>query len=129
MTDREAAWDAVHEALPARRCVGRPSFDPGALRHDGYLGAWSVTARGPHPGRGKAPRTVTGTGEHEVAALRDLVDRLTGVPKLDGNRMEELRRRLRLAYIEGAESWAVSALGRGLTDVEVAALVRRYTGR
>jgi hypothetical protein len=34
-----AAWDAVHEALPARWCVGRPSFDPGTVRPDGYRGA------------------------------------------------------------------------------------------
>jgi hypothetical protein len=29
MTDREAAWDAVHEALPAGWTVGPPTFDPG----------------------------------------------------------------------------------------------------
>lgn len=67
---------------------------------------WSVTARGPHPGRGKIPQTVTGTGEDETAALRDLDDQLRGVPKPDGTRLDELRRRLRLAYVEGAEDWA-----------------------
>ena len=94
---RDAAWDAVHEALPARWCVGQPSYDPGALRSDGYRGAWSVTARGPHPGRGKAPQTVKGIGEDEAAALRDLDDRLRGVPKPKGTRLDELRQRLRLA--------------------------------
>jgi hypothetical protein len=44
------------------------------------MGAFSVTARGPHPGRGKAPVTVSGTGEDEAAALHDLNDRLRGVP-------------------------------------------------
>ena len=29
MTDREAAWDAVHEELPAGWTVGPPTFDPG----------------------------------------------------------------------------------------------------
>ena len=99
MDRREDAWNAVHEALPARWRVGPPSFDPG--RH-----AWSVTARGPHPGRGKVPVTVTGTGEDETAALRDLDDRLRGVPRPDGGRMDELRRRARLEFVAGAqEQW------------------------
>ena len=61
----EAAWDAVHEALPARWHVGPVTFDPG--HH-----AWTMTAHGPHPGRGKAPQTVAGTGDDETAALGDL---------------------------------------------------------
>jgi len=52
---REHARDAVHEALPARWLVGPVISDPGVLRSDEQLGAFSVTARGPHPGRGKAP--------------------------------------------------------------------------
>ncbi len=38
MTDREAAWNAVHEALPAGWTVGPPTYDPG-------VPGWSVTAR------------------------------------------------------------------------------------
>jgi hypothetical protein len=38
MTDREDAWGAVHEALPAGWTVGPPTYDPG-------VSAWSVTAR------------------------------------------------------------------------------------
>ena len=38
MTDREAAWDAVYEALPAGWTVGPPTYDPG-------VPGWSVTAR------------------------------------------------------------------------------------
>ena len=125
---REEAWITVHEALPARWCVGQPSVDPGVLRADGYRGAWSVTARGPHPGRGKAPQTVTGTGEDETAALRDLDDRLRGVPKPDGTRLDELRRRLRLAYVDGAEKWTRENIGRGLSD-ELSGVLERYTGR
>jgi hypothetical protein len=70
--DREAAWDAVHEALPARWHVGPPGYDPGT-------GRWRVAAVGPHPGRGRVPPSVTGSGEDEVAALRDLDDQLRGV--------------------------------------------------
>jgi hypothetical protein len=82
---RDAAWDAPWEAVPARWTIGPITYDPG--RH-----AFSVTARGPHPGRGKAPVTGSGTGEDEAAALRDLDDRLRGVPKPDGTRLDELRR-------------------------------------
>jgi hypothetical protein len=127
-TGHEAAWGAVHESLPARWCVGHPSYDPGVVRSDGYRGAWSVTARGPHPGRGKAPQTVTGTGVDEIEALQDLVDRLTGVPKPDGGRLDELRRRLRLAYVEGAETWAVDTLGRTLSSDELGRVLGSYTG-
>lgn len=88
------AWDAVHEALPARWAVGPVTFDPGRA-------AFSVTSRGPHPGRGKVPQTVTGSGEDETAALRALDDRLRGVPQPDGSQMDALRRRLRFAYVEG----------------------------
>jgi len=112
MDAREAAGSAVHEALPARWHVGPVSFDPG--RH-----AWSVTAHGPLPGRGKAPQVVTGTGPDEVAALRDLDDRLRGVPWPDGGRLEELNRRLRQAYVAGAEEQSQRAEGRGLTADEL----------
>ena len=73
MSDREAAWDAVHEALPAGWTVGPPTFDPG-------VSAYSVTARTVAAGRGKPPATVTGTGADEAAALRDLDDRLPRRP-------------------------------------------------
>jgi hypothetical protein len=119
---RESAWSAVREALPARWRVGAVTHDPGVVRADGLMGAFSVTARGPHPGRGKMPVTVSGTGEDEVAALRDLDDRLRGVPAPDGSRMDELGRRLRLAYIDGAESWTHANAGRGMTRDELGAL-------
>ena len=94
---RQAAWAAIHEALPAGWRVGPPTFDPG--QHH-----WSVTARSGTRGRGKLPQTVTGTGASPEAALRALDDRLRGVPQPDGSRMDELRRRLRLAYVGGALS-------------------------
>ena len=96
---REEAWGAVHEALPARWRVGLASQD--VLTH-----RWSVTAFRRDRGRLATPETVTGTGDDEVAALRDLDDRLRGVPQPDGSRMDELRRRTRLAYVQGAaETW------------------------
>src|SRR5207247_854921 len=76
---------ARRPAWPLARRAG--TFDPGVVRTDGYLGAFSVTARGPHPGRGKAPVTVSGAGENDTAALRDLDVRLRGVPKHDGTRL------------------------------------------
>lgn len=125
----EDAWDAVHEALPVRWCVGRPSFDPGVIRPDGYRGAWSVTARGPHPGRGKMPQTVTGTGEDETAALLDLDAALRGDKPADGSYLEELRRRVRLAYVDGAEEWSREHVGRQMTGDEFSGVIGRYTGR
>ena len=59
MTDREAAWDAVHEALPAGWTVGPPTYDPGVR-------GWSVTARSLAHSRHRPPQTVTGTGVDEI---------------------------------------------------------------
>jgi hypothetical protein len=64
--EQEAAWDAVHEALSARSRVGPVTYDPGR--------AFSMTARGPHPGRGKIPQTAIRTGEDETAAVRALLE-------------------------------------------------------
>jgi len=121
-SDREDAWSAVHEALPARWRVGPPSYDPGR-------GAWSVSAVGPHPGRGKIPTSITSFGADEVAALRDLDDRLRGAPKPDGTQMEALRRRLRLAFVQGAEEQSRRAHSRPLSADEQAGVLGRYTGR
>jgi hypothetical protein len=82
MTEREEAWGAVHEALPAGWRVGPVIYDP-AVR--GFsVSAWS----GDHS-RTMRPQTVQGTGETEIAALRALDYRLRGVPKPDGTRMAE----------------------------------------
>ena len=62
MTDREAAWDAVHEALPAGWTVGPPTYDFGVR-------GWSVTARSLAHRRNRPPQTVTGTGVDETVAL------------------------------------------------------------
>ena len=124
--DREAAWDSLWEAVPARWTVGMPSLDPGKLRLDGHMGAWSVTARGPHPGRGKAPQMVTGTGDDETAALRDLDATLRGAKPANGSYLEDLRQRLRLAYVDGAERWMRENVGHGLSSDEPTNVVARF---
>jgi hypothetical protein len=68
------------------------------------------------------------SGADDVAALRDLNDRLRGVSKPDGGRLEELNRRLRQAYVQGAEDHSVGRLGRGLTGEELERVLRRYPG-
>lgn len=45
------------------------------------------------------PVTVSGFGEEDIAALRDLDDCQRGVPQPERSRMEELWRRARLAYV------------------------------
>lgn len=121
--DHEAAWNAVHEALPAHWRVGLPSRHPST-------GVWTVTAIDERAtGRGKVPQSVTGTGEDETAALLDLDDCLRGVPHPDGSRMNEIRARLRLAYVTGAEEWSRDNVGRGLTPAELGSVVERFRGR
>lgn len=118
---REGAWGAVPEALPARWAVGLPSRHP-------ITGEWSITARGAHPGRGSQPETVTGIGESEIEALRDLDGRLRG-SGMPAGRMDDLRARLRLAYVDGAEEWTRRELGRGLSAAELERVTSRYEGR
>ena len=101
MDAREKAWSSLWKALPARWTLGPVVYDPGRF-------AFSVTARGPHPGRGKVPVAVSGTGEDETAALRDLDDRLRGREDFGGY-LDALRQRVRLAYVQGAERARTSA--------------------
>ena len=85
MTDlakRERAALDVLALLPEWWAVGPTSYDPGTAR-------WTWTARGRHPGRGKLPETITGTGEDELAAMIDL-----------RNRLDERRRDEKLVEIE-----------------------------
>ena len=71
MTDpakRERAALDVLALLPEWWALGPTSYDPGT--------GGTYTARGPHPGRGKYPETIPGTGEDELAAMVDLAMRL-----------------------------------------------------
>jgi hypothetical protein len=55
--------------MPDSWRIGEATVDSGTWQ-------WSITARGLHPGRGKAPKTITGAGEDEIAAMVDLRIRL-----------------------------------------------------
>jgi hypothetical protein len=89
--------------------IGPVTYDPGVLRPDGQMGAFRVTARGPHPGCGRLPETVTGTGENETAALRDLDDRLRGRED-SGGYLDALRQRVRLARLRAGRGLSSRAL-------------------
>jgi len=119
---REAAWFAVHDALPPGWRVGPATYGRG--RH-----LWSVTARGSHPGRGKAPVTVIGSGEDELAAVGDLDARLRGAPRPgeDAARREALNRRLRLAFYQGATD-EMARFGRTFDAADVRRVLGRYPG-
>ena len=119
---REAAWFAVHDALPAYWMVGPITFDPGRSQ-------FVVTARAPNPGRGKIPVYVSGLGETEVAALVDLHGRLTGMPRPtdDAARRAVLNRKLRQAFYKGVEDQAATD-GRALGDAALHGVLRRYPG-
>jgi hypothetical protein len=121
-TEDSSAWDAVHEALPAGWRVGLPS-------HHEERGEWTVSAVNERTtGRGKVAQVVTGTGETEIEALRDLDDRLRGVPRPDGTQMDRMRGRLRLAYLQGAEEWTQRELGRPMSAEEFERVAERYSG-
>ena len=83
------------------------------------------TARGPHPDRGKAPRTVIGIGKDETAALRDLDATLRGAKPTDGLLPRGARSTLRVAYVDGAEQWARANVGRALTHQELHRVLER----
>jgi hypothetical protein len=122
MDEREEASGRLHEAMPARWTVGQPSYDPGRP-------GWSISAVGPNRGRGKLPTFVSGFGENELAAVRDLDARLRGGWSEGPRRLEEFRARLRLAYIFGAEEWARTTTGSSLAADELAAVISRFTRR
>jgi hypothetical protein len=43
--------------------------------------------------------------------------------------MDELRRRLRLVYLDAAQGWTREDFGRGLTTDELGRVIGRYVGR
>jgi hypothetical protein len=121
MDDREEAWGRLHEALPARWTVARGSYNPGERR-------WSMSAVGPDRGRGRLPTFVSGYGETELDAIRDLDARLRGEHSDGPRKLEELRARLRLAYVQGAEEWSRQEAGRPLSDSELDGVLARFSG-
>ena len=122
MDEREDAWGRLHEALPARWTVAIGSYDPDRHR-------WSVSAVGPDRGRGKIPTSVTGFGANELEAVRDLDARLRGERSEGPRKLDELRARLRLTYLDGAEDWARAELGRPLSTDELTRVIERFPAR
>jgi|GEM_PF-1583284 hypothetical protein len=121
VSEREEAWGRLHEALPGRWTVALGSYNPGERR-------WSISAVGPNRGRGKLPTFVSGPGENELEAIRDLDARLRGDHSEGPRKLDELRARLRLAYVDGAESWARQELGRPLAHHELQRVVAHFPG-
>ena len=72
MDVREAAWGALRTVLPKGWRTGAPSYDSATRLVE-------IVALGPKLGRrhGPPPRSVSGFGIDEAAAVRDLVTRLT----------------------------------------------------
>lgn len=66
----EPAWGAVHDALLPGWRVGPVTYDPGVRQ-------WRVVTLSPQPGRRKPSATISGQGVDELAALRDLAERLS----------------------------------------------------
>ena len=98
--------------------VGPTSYDPGT-------GRWTWTARGRHPGRGKHPERIIGTGEDELAAMTDLAIRLD---ERRDEKLDEIDRRGRAAYLDGAEERSRTVEGRPLTAFELERVTKRYPG-
>ena len=121
MDEREEAWGRLHEALPARWTVGLASYNPGERR-------WSISAVGPNRGRGKLPTFVSGFGEDELEAIGDLDARLRGEHNEGPRKLDELRARLRLSFVAGAEEWARRELDRGLRHEELDRVLARFPG-
>jgi hypothetical protein len=48
------------------------------------------------------------------------------VPQPNGSEMEARQRRIRLAYLEGAEEWSRENTGRALTEAELEGVVGRF---
>ena len=129
MTDQDtaidglaSAWDALYDSLPGRWHIGMPTYAVDRM-------AWSVTAWGPGIAGQQPSQSVTGTGETEAAALRDLDERLRRLPAPNLAGVDELRHQLRMAFVDGAEAFSRETLDRGLTTHELRRIIQRYDGQ
>jgi hypothetical protein len=66
-------------------------------------------------------------GEWQHPKVRSMSDRQAESNALAARRLE-LNRRLRLAFIAGAEERSRDTAGRGLTDEELERIIERYPG-
>jgi len=74
------------------------------------------------------PQTVTGTGEDETAALRDLDATLRGAKPAPGSYLEDLRARLLLACVDGAAEWTLENAAPPRTRDELGRVLERFRG-
>jgi len=89
---------------------------------------WTVAAIGPRTSRRNVPpECIEAQGEDETAALTYLA--LALKERYEAGRMDELRRRARLAYVVGAEDRSQNDAGRALTDDELGRVIGRFPGR
>jgi hypothetical protein len=72
------------------------------------------------------PETITDTGEDELAAFADLRIKLD--ERRRAERLDEIDRRGRAAYIAGAEARSQAVEGRPLTVDELERIAKRYPG-
>ena len=114
---RERAAMDVLELLPYRWALGPTSYDPGT-------GRWTWTARGRHPGRGKHPERITGIGYDELAAMIDRRIRLD--ERRRDEKLAEIDRRGRAAFLDGAEERSRTVEGQPLTAFELERVTKRY---
>ena len=122
MTDPRSANAPRSTSANSSRIAGpsvQTSYDPGIRR-------WSYTARGPHPGRGKFPETITGTGKDELAAIVELAIRLDERRRDD--KLADIHRRGHAAFLDGAEERSRTVEGRPLTANELERVTKRYPG-
>ena len=120
MTPGERAWVDIHDLVPKWWRVGRPTYERGRDR-------WTVSAISrKYSGRLRAPATVTGEGEDELAALTDLVMKLRELRAIEQRMAIEAK--ARAAYIGGAEDHSRATLGRSLTQDELKRIIARFAG-
>jgi hypothetical protein len=70
-----------------------------------------------------------GPSKRDAAPDPPPAERGDDYPSGERGRMEELRRPLRLACVDGAEEWTRANIGRPMTADELGGLVGRYVGR
>jgi hypothetical protein len=118
-TDVDVAWEAVYDALPTTWQIGPITYPMQDVCH--------VMARGPNEGRGGLRQSIRGSGDCLLAALHDLERRLLARGDTEAQQ-EELIRRLRLAYVEGAESFSQFDRGRPLSTSELEGVLALFEG-
>ena len=70
------------------------------------------------------PKTITGTGEDELAAMIDLAIQLD--ERRRDEKLADIDRRGRAAFLDGAEERSQATQGRPLTANEQERVTRRY---